>query len=112
MNLSSDQISHDESDFKLILEDDYQIIKLHPNKNILCLSSEYFQKMFLFNKNLHFQRMIVPNAEIMSDIILSFTGQNTHETRTSYPNWLYILEKIKCHNYLCLVNDMNELYNL
>ena len=76
------------------LIDDHHIIHLSLHKLILGTSSQYFHKLFNFaeNKNKSFFDVVVPNANIANDIILSFYGPNTDFTNNS--DWLYLLETL------------------
>ena len=100
------------SDIGLTIKDnnnDNIHLKLH--EFILVNSCEFFEALILFpNSDKNNLTIEVPNALIVRDIIASFYGVN--QNSTNYPQWKYILETIKCKNYLSLPVDVKQLYDL
>ncbi|AZL89522.1 BTB/POZ domain-containing protein [Megavirus baoshan] len=90
------------TDFELTLEDgtNQMTIKLH--RHILYASSPYFRAMFtnFMDSNTKQKTMFVPNAHIYHDTIVSFYGQKINSA--NYPEYKYILESIKCRDFLQL----------
>lgn len=108
--LREDLLEKKLTDIVLVLKDSNVEIRMHLHKIILYCSCEYFRKMILFNFDKPIQCMNVSSAGITRDIILLFYG--IQPEIDNYPEWFYILETIKCRNYMCLQYDHKLLYNL
>ena len=98
------------TDVELILQDSIKIIKLKLHKIILSYASEYFYKLFSFNKHKSNYTMVVLDADLIESIIMSFYGLQS--VPHNYPEWEYTLKMFKCRDYLCLPNDITKLYDL
>lgn len=98
------------TDLKLILKDETDTIELDVHSIILSSLSPYFDRLLSFNKQITEQLMIVDNAQIMADTIMSLYGYDP--VNHQYPDWYYKLEMIKCRSYLCLDYNLSELHNL
>ena len=82
-----------------ITDSDDNSLKLSVHKIILAYFSDYFKTLFTkfgesFNNEITIE---VPNAYIMSDLILSFYGENINSG--SYPDWYHCLEMIRCCDF-------------
>lgn len=100
-------------DIVIHLKDQYQTIKINAHKIILASSSDYFDKMIDFN-NRNEINMEVDDAVITKDIITSFYDSNNQLSYNSnnYPEWEYDLIMFKSRNYLCLPNNICQLYDI
>lgn len=96
------------TDFELIIKDSTETITLHLHKIFLSILSEYFTASFTYNNT--GTTMVVDNASIMRDAILSCYGITNKNH--GLPQWKYRLEIIKCRNYLRLEIEARELYDL
>ena len=94
------------TDITLILSDANNEIAIDLHKNILYSSCIYFEKLLTNFKEKHLDqiRIEVPNAFVCYDVIMSFYGQKTNIG--NFPDWLHILESIKCHDFLGLKRDI------
>ncbi len=72
---------------------------------MLSMSSDYFDKLFNFdsNKNKSTFDIVVPNAIISNDIILSFYDPK-YINLNNY-DWKNLLDYYKCKHFFCLDND-------
>lgn len=99
------------TDIELVLKDDNNnTVHMHVHKAVLACASEYFCAMFSFDFKKTYQEMIVPNALIMRDIIMRF--YNVEPQSLEISKWLYILESLRCLNFLCIPLDVKVLYNI
>lgn len=98
------------TDAEIILDDGICIHTMFVHKAILASKCEYFEKLFLFeaNRNEKIFRLTVPHALITKDIIDSYYGININETI----NCQYLLNKLKCLDYLCCKLDVSMIYDL
>jgi WD40 repeat protein len=62
------------------------------------------------NKSKSKFELIVNDAQISHEIILSFYGKKVNST--NYPHWKYILKKFIYRDFFSLPNDVSLLYNL
>lgn len=99
------------TDLLLILIDDENTERqINVHRIILSISCPYFEKLLTasFKEcNQNTITIIVPNANIAHDIIMSFYGQNTLEK-----DWYYLLKSISCHDFFGLNFDYKQLDNL
>lgn len=99
-------------DLELTLTDENNKKIIYVNKNILCSNMDYFEKLLRggFKEN-NFKEITinVPNVTIANDIIMSFHKKLQKTDESSYPNYFYILESIKFHEYFALKYDLNSL---
>lgn len=107
-----DTINKKYTDIELVLQDKNVSVTMNLHKNILACSCDYFEKMFDFGseKNKNQITIIVPNAKIVHDIILTFYGEKINST--NYPDWEHLLRILMCRSFLCLDNDVTLLHNI
>lgn len=100
------------TDGEFVLIDDSTSITISISKFVLASSLHYFSNLFLFANNLDKKTFVlqVPDAIVMTDIIMAFHGVN--KKSTNYPHWKYLLNELKCKNFLCAPININELYDL
>nr|WBF70711.1 BTB/POZ domain-containing protein [Megavirus caiporensis] len=100
------------TNIKLILEDIKTQITLNVNKNKLSLCGPYFQNLLTkFKENfINRIKIIVPNALISYDVIMSLFGDKTNIG--NMPEYQHILETIICRDFFCLDIDYNSLNNI
>lgn len=98
------------TDFKLALKDENCELELNVHKCVLYFKCEYFRAMIDFDPKSDFQEMLVDNAPIMRQVILSLYGIS--DDCDNYPEWYYVIEKMKCFKYLSMQFDVRELYKL
>lgn len=84
-------------------------VTINVHRIILYSCCLYFQKLLTAPKEREEKQIsiTVPNANIVHDIIMSFYGQKTN--KGNYPQWLHVIETIKCRDYLCMDNSLEEL---
>lgn len=112
MNFTKNNLIDEFSDVKIILrevDDDEQLV-LNLHKIILAHGSEYFYKLFLFNKTINTFTLIVDDVNIMKFVIYSL--YNITIDLSHYPKWRSELGILKCRNYLLLNIDITKIYNL
>ena len=99
-------------DLTLILSDANQEITIDLHKIILYSSCLYFEKLLTNCKEKHLNKIQiqVPNAFVCYDIIMSFYGQVTN--LGNLQQWYYLLEYIRCCDFLGLEKDITKLKNL
>ncbi|AZL89300.1 BTB/POZ domain-containing protein,ankyrin repeat protein [Megavirus baoshan] len=103
----------DESaNIKLILEDVKMQITFNVNKKYLSMCGLYFQNILTkFKENfINRIKIIVPNALISYDVIMSLFGEKTNIG--NIPEYQHILETIICHDFFCLDIDYNSLNDI
>src|SRR3989304_684981 len=100
------------TDLSLKLVDQNNTITIQLHKNILYSSCIYFRKLLTSFKerNLNEITIHVPNTFITHDIIMSFYGQKMNSL--NLPNWQYLLETIKCWDFLGISFEPDILRNL
>ncbi len=98
------------TDVELIFSNNMHQVTMHVHKNILTDHSDYFRKMFDFNKDITTAKIFVDEPTIAHDIICSFYGIDYNST--NYPEWQHTLKVFKMRQYFCLDNDVSKLYNL
>ena len=93
------------TDVTLILTDEHREIKLRLHKIVLYSACIYFKKLLTNFKEKDSNEIIiiVPNAYVTYDIIMSFYGQKTNIG--NIPKWKHLLESVKCKDYLGLKYD-------
>jgi len=108
MNLTKpcpDSLINEWTDVELDLIDPTEKITLRSHRIILARHSEFFRKMFIFNRSTTKFSVKVPNAPIANLIIKSMYNINTE---VNGPNWLLTLETIRCCQYLMIEYDSIE----
>lgn len=98
------------TDLQLTLSDAKTNITTNVHKNILYSSAPFFEKLLtnFKEKNLDEITIIVPNASVTKDIIMSFYGLNNSVS----VNWQYQLEWIQCCDYLGIDYDLARIKDL
>lgn len=88
--------------------------KMAVHKVVLSISCEYFETMFERNFEDKNKKELVlrdlPDANIIHDIIQQFYG-NVCNT-TTYPDWYYKLQMIRCKKFLMIDANVHELYEI
>jgi hypothetical protein len=69
----------------------------------LATHCEFFYKLFTFGEKKTSYELIVDDADIMRDIIMTFYGAKMQKSSVA---------TYKCRNYLCLPNDIDSLYEM
>lgn len=97
------QLLIDDKFFDVIIEliDDEDVLSINAHKIILCVSCEYFEKLFtLFReKNQSKITIKVPNRYVIRDIIIGFYGRNP---QPCINDWKYQLDLVVCRDFLGL----------
>lgn len=99
------------TDLRLIISDDELSIILDVHRSVILSISKYFLGLLTHGKEATSNTITinVPNAIVVRDIIL----EKYHVPRKdSYPEWKYIIELIKCYDFLEMDFDMNRLYQI
>jgi WD40 repeat protein len=97
----------------LKIKDGHNNFETTINKNILCSSCVFFEKLLnddFMEKKLNKIKINVPNSLISSDIILSFTGKEINKNKLK--NWYYLLNYIICCDYFVINYDLSILLNI
>lgn len=111
------------TDVTLTLMDEYfNTIKINVHRIMLSAASDYFKKLFIDNKNTNYflslirnnvnYKINVPDVYVFRDLIISFYGGK--EKFEYYPEWRYLLEMVRCKNFLNLNFDteINQITKL
>lgn len=109
--IAKDLLNKKYTDVILYLKDNDMTIELSLHKIFLIGISEYFNNLFTFHPDKKEFTIIVPNAIIMRNLILSYYGVPNQKT-DDIPDYLYTLGMIMCRNFLCLEvndNDLSEI---
>jgi len=99
------------TDLALTLKDDTSTMTLNVHKSVLYASSPFFEKLLMTQckeGDANEITIIIPNAQIVYDIIMSFYQQPAPKMT----GWKYTLESYRCYDYLGLDFDIMQLYNL
>lgn len=98
-------------DLELTINDGVNKFVINVHKIILYSSCVYFEKSLTFGKN-HSNsiEILVPNAFVVYDIIMSFYGQKINSG--NYPEWKIYLESYRCRDFLGLDIDISDIRNI
>src|SRR3972149_5336993 len=98
------------TDLTIILMDGNHHLTIDLHKIILYSSCIYFEKLLTNcrEKNANSITIIVPNVDVVYDIIMSFYGQKIEKLH----QWEYLLDYIKCCDFLGIVLDASILANV
>lgn len=94
-------------DLVIDLEDGINKLGFGTNRNIMSKSCQYFEKLLLWNKSNRIN-ILVPNAYVMRDIIMSF--HNDYRQADEYSEWEYVLIAHQCYDFIGLKYD--KLYQI
>jgi len=94
-------------DVDISLDDGINLEKIVAHKIVLAANSDFFDRLFDFNKSQNTFTIKVPSAKCAITIIKKFYGQNIQLT-----NYLDIFNLIKCQHLWMLPINIEELYDI
>src|SRR3989304_1352302 len=97
------------TDITIVLMDEKHHLTIDSHKIILSLCI-YFKKLLTNckEKNANSITIIVPNVDVIYDIIMSFYGQKIEKLH----NWKYLLDYVKCCDFLGIELNASFLANV